>query len=326
MQQLKYALAGLLFLSPAIAFADDPPATTEGSTEAGASADASAGGAGASASAEVGTTGGEATAAAGATVVGEGMINESYLAAKSKLVLFGGFDFVNLSISDGMGNSASANGEFLRLGAGYGVTDKITAGAVYAPPIAGDLSTDRVGKGPLALYGEFELVHNDKLNVAASADFTYDLCGSADQDGCVGTKAIHAGLGARYLVAPKVAIFTGAPIGPGPVGQHLSISLEDKGPINFDVPIGVGLQATPQIFAYLETNLLTFRISNKPDGVDSVSVLGSDIEKGGIGIPLQLGGFFSVSPQLDVGAHLAFVDLGHAGDFYSVGADVRFKL
>ena len=30
MQQLKYALAGLLFLSPAIALADDAPATTEG--------------------------------------------------------------------------------------------------------------------------------------------------------------------------------------------------------------------------------------------------------------------------------------------------------
>jgi len=321
MQQLKYALAGLLFLSPAIALADDAPATTEGS------ADASGGGA--SASAEVSTTGGDATAAAGATAtatVGAGMINESYLAAQSKLVLFGGFDFVNLSASDGMGNSASINGEFLRIGAGYGVTDKITAGAVYSPPIAGDLSTDRVGKGPLAVFGEFELVHNDKLNVAASADFTYDLCGSADQDGCVGTKAIHAGLGARYLVAPKVAIFTGAPIGPGPVGQHLSISLETKGPINFDVPIGVGLQATPQIYAYLMTQLLTFRISNKPDGVDAVSILGSDIEKGGIGIPLTLGGFFSVSPQLDVGAHLSFIDLGHAGDAYDIGLDARFKL
>ena len=36
-----------------------------------------------------------------------------------------------------------------------------------------------------------------------------------------------------------MAAFTGAPYGPGPVGQHLSISLESDGPITFDLDSGI---------------------------------------------------------------------------------------
>lgn len=319
MRRLKYALAASLFLSPALALADgDPPgdgdAAAGGSVEAGAGV--SAGGAGAGASAEVGVEGDAAMA------LSLDMINESYLAEKGKIVVSGGLNVVHLSI--GM---FSATQEGLHLGGAFGVTDKITAGLTYTFPIAGDGTDNSKGKGPLDLFGEFELVHDAKLNIAASADFEYDVCGSNDPmtGDCAGTKALHAGLGARFLVAPKIAIFTGAPIGPGAVGQHLTISLESSGPITFDLPVGVGLEATPQIYAYLETNLATFRLANK-GMADTVSPIFSDIEKGGIGIPLLVGGYFNASAQLAVGAELAFLDLAHAGDFWGINLNARFKL
>jgi hypothetical protein len=247
------------------------------------------------------------------------LIDQQYVADKGKVGAFGDVDVVHLSFA-----GASATQEGLNLGAGYGITDKITAGLEYAFPVAGDGTDNSKFKGPLTIFGNLLLAHSDKLTVAVNADFNYDVCGSIDQMGeCSGTKAIHAGLGLKYRVAPKLAIFTGSPIGPGPVGQHLTISLEDSGPITFDLPVGAGLQATPQIFAFAETNLALFRLANA-NGADTVSPIFSDAEMGGIGIPLALGGFFGVNKQLHVGAQLSFPDLAHAGDLWGVTVGARF--
>lgn len=316
-QGLKLALIGssLLFTVPALA-QDAPAGDATGDATAPANPDPNA--------ATTPTVGATADASAGVSsafsATGQ-LIDQAYVADKGKVGAFGDIDVFNISL----GND-SATQEGLNVGAGYGITDKITAGLEYQFPVAGDFTDGVKGKGPLTIFGNLLLAHNDKLTVAVNADFQYDLCGTIDltSGDCSGTKAIHAGLGLKYRVAPKVAVFTGSPFGPGPVGQHLSISLEDSGPINFDLPVGVGLQATPQIFAFLETQLATFRLANKPDGVDSVSVIGSDAEMGGIGIPLALGGYFGVNRNLHVGAQLQFPDLGHAGDAWGLAIGARF--
>jgi hypothetical protein len=322
-QGLKLALIGSSLLFTAPAFAQDAPAgdaTATGTGDATAPApDPNAAGTTPTVTAtpDAGAAGTSAFSATGQ------LIDQQYVADKGKVGAFGDVDIAHLSVSGG-GVTVSATQEGLNLGAGYGITDKITAGLEYAFPVAGDGTDDTKFKGPLTIFGNLLLAHSDKMTVAVNADFEYDMCGGFDADGCVGTKGIHAGLGLKYRVAPKFAVFTGSPFGPGPVGQHLSISLESSGPITFELPVGAGFQATPQIFAFAETNLALFRLANAPDGADAVSPIFSDAEMGGIGIPLALGGFFGVNKQLHVGAQLSFPDLAHAGDLWGVTVGARF--
>ena len=192
----------------------------------------------------------------------------------------------------------------LHLGAGYGVTDKITAGVEYAFTLH-----DFEIKGPLTLYGEYQLIHQSKLSVAASGDLTFDFGGRDSMGGTSVDVSLHAGLGARYLVAPKMAVYTGAPYGPGPVGQHLTVPFDGDSAITFDIPVGFAYQAMPQLFVYAQTQLLRFNLANK-GGADTVVVIGSDAG----GVPLTLGGLYQVTSDIDATAALVFPDLGGIGD------------
>jgi hypothetical protein len=317
-KSLKLALIGSSLLFTAPAFAQDAPAGDATAAPANPDPNAAAG--------TTPTVGATATATGGASAfsaTGQ-LIDQDYVADKGKIGAFGDVDVLHLSLSGG-GVSVSATQEGLNLGAGYGITDKITAGLEYQFPVAGDGTDNTAFKGPLTIFGNLLLSHSDKLTVAVNADFEYDVCGSVDATSgdCAGTKAIHAGLGLKYRINPKFAVFTGSPFGPGPVGQHLSISLESSGPITFELPVGIGMQATPQIFAFAETNLALFRLANA-NGADAVSPIFSDSEMGGIGIPLALGGYFGVSKQLHVGAQLSFPDLAHAGDLWGITVGARF--
>jgi hypothetical protein len=198
----------------------------------------------------------------------------------------------------GMTTTSSATGEGMGLMGAYGISDDLNAGVGY-----GFSLHDFEIKGPLTIYGAYKLAHSAKMTVAATANFTYDL-GSE-------TKTINAGLGLRYNVAPKIAVFTGAPMGPGPAGQHLTLSLEDMGPITFDVLAGAGMQVTPQAFVYLSTNLAHINISNSANGF-----FGADF------IPLQIGGQFSLNKNVDIQASFSPGDLKSAFDIFafSVGA------
>ena len=114
------------------------------------------------------------------------------------------------------------------------------------------------------------------------------------------------------MVAPKIALYTGNPIPMGPAGQHLSISLASNGPITFAVPVGVALQASPQLFAFVDTTLAQFSISNS-----SNAFIFSDF------IPVNVGALYRAAKDIDVG--ITFTDdLKNAGDFYIVGLTARY--
>ena len=308
--------ASLLFAAGP-AFADEPGAGSA-SGGAGAEVGVGVGAGGGSGSAAVAADATASTAAAGAWLGPQ--IDRPYAMAKGKIGAYGDIDVNHLSISSGM-TSISATQEALHVGGAFGITDQISAGLDYGAPIAGDGTDKNAGKGPLTFFGMYQIAHDSKMSIAATADFALNLCGAADPmtGDCSSTKAIHAGLGAKYKLGPTMALYTGAPFGPGPVGQHLSISLESNGPITFSLPIGFAFQATPQIFAFAQTELFSAYLSNAPMGADSFRLIGGDIEKGGIGIPLTFGGYFGVNNQLDVGLAISFLDLGHAGDFYTIG-------
>jgi len=307
-QGLKTLFIGstLLVAAPAFAQGDDASGAGGGSATVGAGADANAGGAGAGAGAGV-------TATAPGTLGGpwsDQLINNPQTLPKSALGVFGDFEILSITATDpttGM-SLGSSTAEFLQLGAGYGVSDKLTVGATYAVDIhddGGTFPSDDRWKGPLDIYGAFNLINKDKLSVTAGADFAINL-GNTDD------KSINAGLSAKYMVAPKLAVYTGNVLPIGPAGQHLAINLGTNGPITFSLPVGVALQATPQVFGFVQTTLADFSISNS-----SNAFIFSDF------IPLDVGVLFRAGKDLDLGVQFQD-DLKNAGDAYLFGLVARY--
>ncbi len=220
------------------------------------------------------------------------------------LSVYGDFNIANVSFTDSVtGTSSSATVEGLQLGAAYGVSDKLTVGADYSIT----LHPDGSAKGPLDLYASFGAYHKDKLSAAVGGGLIIDFTDPT-------TEQIFLGAAIRYQVAPKIAIFTGSPTtAPGPAGQHLQIGLNSKAPITFSIPVGVGLQATPQAYVYVDTTIADISISNSNN-----AFLFSDF------IPVEVGGLFAVSSKLDVGAHLAFLDLKGSASDLVFGVSARY--
>ncbi len=304
---LKTLLIGssLLLAAPA-AFAqgDDASGGGDGSATVGADASAGAGGANAGAGATVTTDAGGGGMAAGWS---DQLINNPQTLPKGAIGVGASFEILSLTFTDPVSmTSSTSTAEALFLAADYGVTDKIDVGLSYGLNVHNDAGTFQdFPKGPLDIHGAFNLIHKDKLSVTAGADFDIDL-NNTD------SKAIHAGLSAKYLVAPKIAVYTGNPVPLGPAGQHLSIDLGTNGPITFAVPVGVALQATPQLFAFVDTTLASFSISNS-----SNAFIFSDF------IPVDVGALFRAAKDLDVGVTFQD-DLKNAGDFYIFGLTARY--
>jgi hypothetical protein len=212
------------------------------------------------------------------------------------------------------------------------VTDQISAGLNYAMTL-GLADSDFAADGPLTLWGGYQIKHDAKMSVAVTAAFSIDV-GETDN------KAIGAGLGFRYTVADKIAVFTGAPYGPGPVGGsgfggplgalfgggHLSVSLADMGPILFDLPVGAMFQATPELNINVSTQLASIALSNSPYFDDmgeekAASIFGADL------IPLSIGGLFAVNDMIDGVVNFNLPDLKDAGfDFFVVSVGARAHL
>jgi hypothetical protein len=316
-QGLKLALIGSSLLFTAPAFAQDAPAG-----DATGTGDATAPAPDPNAGTTTPTVEQAAPAPAGAW---SGQIIDRPLTLnKGKIAAYADFDVISVSLG---GMTSTAEG--LSVGAGYGISDKLTVGASYAFALH-----DFEIKGPLTLYGAFDVMHNDKLTVGASADLVLDFnAESVDSMGNVSsatTETLQAGLGIRYKVAPKLAVFTGgtsfasggafafgSPFGPlagSPLGQHLGIGFQSGAPVTFDIPVGVGLQATPQIYAGVSTDIAMIGISNA-----DTAVIFSDF------IPLNVGAFYNANKNLDVGASLNLPDLKNAQfDLMFFGLSARY--
>lgn len=153
--------------------------------------------------------------------------------------------------------------------------------------------------------------------------------------------AIGAGLGVRDTVAPKIAVFTGQPYGPGAVGGsgfggpllgqllgggHLSNSLADMGPILFDIPVGGMFQAPPELNVNLTTTLASIGISNSRYANDmgeekAAFLFGADY------IPLALGGLYSMNEMIDLTASSSLFDLEEIGfDVFAFSVGARAHL
>jgi hypothetical protein len=225
--------------------------------------------------------------------------------AKGKVEAHGGLPISRLSLPDGMGGSTSSVGEGLAVGASYGIDDKLEVGGDYALSL-----NPGSAKGPLTLHGAYHVVHDAKLDIAIAGAFVVHPIDSTDLVTMNTTTTTYAALdlGAwvRYRVAPKVSLFAGLPALPHgsvslsrlsfalpPQPYQVVIGLNHKGAIAFGLPAGVGIQATPQIYAFASITLLQLNLSNTQN-----AFLFRDF------IPIALGGFYSLD-KLDLGASFA---------------------
>jgi hypothetical protein len=217
----------------------------------------------------------------------------------------------------------SSTNELLAVGAGYGITDKLEVGGSYMFSL-----NEFEIKGILTAYGAFALMHSDKLDIGASADIALNLANEDAMGDSQVQAELHAGAAVRYKITPKMAVFTGTPsrilnqvgllpAASGPLGQHLTIGISDGTSSSFSLPVGFGFQATPQLFAYVNTNLLNITLSDVPDGADRVSSIADYT-------PLALGALFSINKNIDAAASIGFYDLQNAGDILTFGIGARY--
>ncbi|HEX4454057.1 MAG TPA: hypothetical protein VH143_24505 [Kofleriaceae bacterium] len=331
MRREVWILAASLFAaSPAFAQADpDQPATpTTGGDDAN--------GAGSGAP----STAAPAAMAAG-TLGGAPIIDRPLTLNAGKVGAYADLDILRTSVETvtvvngtATTTSASNTGLGLHLGAGYGVNNDLTVGLEYAFSLANDFEI----KGPLSLYGSYSLFHKDKLTVGVSGVLIFDFDGeSVDTMGNVSSTvdvSLSLGAGVRYAITPSIAIYTGngqeyGPSGdaglvaPGILGSQLLLGFNNGAPIVFSVPVGVAWQATPQVYAFAQTELFDVVHVSETVGNTTVSNTASNFLFADY-IPLEIGGFYTVNHNLDLGAALNFGDLENGVDALAFTLAARY--
>lgn len=172
----------------------------------------------------------------------------------------------------------------------YGVDDKIEVGAGYGLSLAPEFDA----KGDFFVEGAYNIMEGN-LSVAADISTGYDLF-----DETVDPLALGARV--RFRLNDQLAIQSG--------GGQLSIALEgDPKPVFLNVPVGVAYQASPALYAFVNTNIAKIEISNS-----ETLVFGADF------IPLAVGGFFSPSNTMDLGGAISWADLKEASDTIAIFA------
>jgi hypothetical protein len=194
-------------------------------------------------------------------------------------VFMAGVDIVNYT-------SSFFDPALIRVLVGYGITDDIElAFASYAFPTSG------VGDGSIGVGLGYKLARgamDGKLEAIARAQIGYGLAASVDlTTGETSGAVTPLGLGVhvQYNVSDKLALIT--------PGNQLTIGL-DPNFVTFSIPVGVGFQATPELYVQLDTNLATINIKDS-----ATAVIFADTT------PLALTATYNVMPALDVLAGIA---------------------
>jgi hypothetical protein len=183
----------------------------------------------------------------------------------------------------------------LGLGGFYGVNEQLEVGASY-----GFSLKEFEAKGDLNVTAAFSILEGN-LAVAADAGFGYSLLAE-------GLEPLTAGAEVRFRLNDQLAVYS--------PGHQLRIALEgDPKPITLGLPVGVGYQASPQLFAFVATEVANISISNS-----STVVFGADY------IPLTAGAFFSPSNTMDLGGSIGWFDLKEASDFIVINLSARLHM
>lgn len=178
----------------------------------------------------------------------------------------------------------STTGSTLTVGGGFGVSDQIEVGGSY-----GIALKDFEAKGPFSLYGLYSLKNEQQVRLAAGGSMTYHIGAE--------TFGLNLGAAFQYHLGEKMMIFSPA--------SQLSIPLSPNAGAAIDLPVGFGIQATPNVFASLQTSLATIGLS--PSGS---AFLFADRT------PIALSGFYSPSNTMDFGVTISAIDVGSFADVF----------
>lgn len=199
--------------------------------------------------------------------------------------------------------STTALGVRFDVGGTYGVANKIEVGADYALSLK-----DFDATGTLTLRGAYLAMTAPKWDLALAAALIADLTSG-------GETSLNIGGWFRYRLGPKATLFTGMPALPPlvagvagfprpPSPYQLTFGLDNGNRVALNLPIGIGYQATPNVYVYGSTTLayLLFDATEQ-------RFLFADV------IPIGIGASYSPSGKLDIGVQLSD-DLKYAGRSY----------
>jgi hypothetical protein len=180
----------------------------------------------------------------------------------------------------------------------YGVNDKLEVGASYNFALK-----EFEIKGDLGVGLAYSLLADDKLTVAATVSTGFQVVDPS------GIDPIALGAEVQFKVNDKIAVYS-------PGGQIVIGLVDETGKgKSINVPVGVGIQVNPQIFAHVDTNIATIGLD--PSGS---AFIFADF------IPLQVGAFFSPSNTMDFGANIVWFDLKEFSDTIGATVDVRLHM
>ena len=221
------------------------------------------------------------------------------------------------------GTTVSSTSETLALGVAYGLGAKAEVGADYTL----SLNPGSI-KGPLSFHVAYAAKRSAKLDVAIAAGLAFDFVDTPNMVTMMTTSTNYAslqlGAWARYRATPKVSIFTGLPALPSaspslsknalalpPFAYQVQLGLNNKGTTAIEVPVGLGLQIKPNIYAFASFDLAHIRLANTTS-----AFIFSDF------IPFSLGAFYT-HKKLDIGVQLSD-DLKKGADYLQLGTVLRY--
>lgn len=141
--------------------------------------------------------------------------------------------------------SAAFDPATIRILAGYGITDDLEVNFGHY-----QFATNDAGGGSIDLGLGYKLLRGaagGKLEVIGRAQTGYSMSTES-------MTPLLLGAHAQYNITPKVCVLT-------PGGQ-LAVGLEDPNPIALNLPVGVGFQATPELYLQLDTRLATVNLKD----------------------------------------------------------------
>ncbi|MBK7538731.1 MAG: hypothetical protein IPI49_25870 [Myxococcales bacterium] len=199
----------------------------------------------------------------------------------------------------------------LGLNGGYGVSDDLEVRLSYGLTLK-----EFEAKGPLAFEVGYKILRGaagGKLEVIGRVGTGYDLA-------LEGLAPLVAGAQVQYNISDKLAVVSS--------GKHLNISLEEASsgvapapvvtirPIFLSLPVGVGYQATPELYAQIDTNIGNIEISDAP-----TTFIFADF------IPLTASFVYNLQPALDITASFGFTDLkNNAGDNITASIGAQYYI
>lgn len=193
-------------------------------------------------------------------------------------VLAAGVDVKTNVLNDAHGFFDPAS---LRVLVGYGITDDLELGfADYTFPTSG------AGDGRFAANLGFKLVRgaaNGKLEIIARAQGGYGLAETVnammESEGAL--LPLNLGVHVQYNISEKLCLIT--------PGQQISIGLEDGHASSLDLLVGVGFQATNELYLQLDTSLAHIKLHE-----ETTTFIFSDTT------PMTITGVYNATPALDV--------------------------